>query len=266
MHPPLPYSPTVRLSLHLPNPDYSIMADLIIPPNVNTFTLEGHAVILAWVGKCSPSTPGTPIVSIQDGQPRWTLEHRLAATKTEILAHFRVHPTDNVGLVPEAPNVGVDVDDPDPRASGVRAIRQRWPELFSHPYVRARRGPHFHAICSGAPSDLAKRVVGNFKGLGVTVEGYFGPAMNIILPPSIHHSSTPGNLVRYLLGLEVWGALAPTYLEFNAIFGFNGQGAPSTSQAPKTGTGSGHLAGINFACLDLVKVMGASWTLWPAAG
>jgi hypothetical protein len=69
--------------------------------------------------------------------------------------------------------------------------------------------------------------VSNFKGLGVNIELYGAPSCNIILPPSIHPFSTPGNLVRYTW----WSSgklLVITYLSLVGMFGFKTNSATPT--------------------------------------
>src|SRR4029077_20346278 len=166
--------------------------------------------------------------------------------------HFREHPNDNVGLVPAVPNLAVDLDDPHPRGSGRRAIRELYPQLFTCPYVRARRGPHFHLICPDAPPSLTKLTVANFKGLGVNIELYGAPSCNIILPPSIHPSSKPGNLVRYTW----WSSgrlLVVAYLNLVGMFGFKTNGAAPTQGGHKKDWAWLNNYRIDFRLLDFVK-------------
>jgi Bifunctional DNA primase/polymerase, N-terminal len=227
--------------------------EIVIPPNINQLSLEEHLLVYARCGwRTQPVYPWDADCADPGKQPKWTLERRLRASQSEIIRHFREHPNDNVGLVPAVPNLAVDFDDPDPRGSGIRAIRELYPQLFSCPYVRARRGPHFHLICPDAPPSLTKLTVTNFKGLGVNIELYGAPSCNIILPPSIHPYSKPGNLVRYTW----WSSgrlLVVAYLSLVGMFGFKTNSVAPTQSAHTKDWNWLKNYRIDFRLLDFVK-------------
>ena len=115
---------------------------VLIPPDINERTLEEHLALYATIGwRVQPCAPWDSAGKDPGKAPLWTLEQRLRASPSEVIRHFREHPTHNVGLVPAVPHLALDLDDPDPASKGIRAIRMLVPELFNHPFVRAQRGP-----------------------------------------------------------------------------------------------------------------------------
>jgi len=232
-----------------------LMEHEIIPPNINQLSLEEHLLLYVRLGlRIQPCYPWDADCVDPGKQPRWTLEHRVRASPSEIIRHFREYPTDNLGLVPSVPNIGLDLDDPDPAVGGIRKVRTLIPEFFNYPFVRAKRGPHFHLICADAPPGMNKLTVTNFKGTGVNVELFLGPSSNLILPPSIHPSSQPRQLVKY-----AWWNSGELPVVSRArlahIFGFN---LSSNGATPHTGAGRQDWSWlknrrIDFRSLDFVK-------------
>jgi hypothetical protein len=227
----------------------------IIPQNINQLSLEEHLLLYARLGLRIQPCYAWDADCIDPGkQPKWTLEHRLRASPSEIIRHFREHPTDNLGLVPSIPNIGLDMDDPDPAAGGIRKVRTLIPEFFNYPFVRAKRGPHFHLVCADAPAGLTKLSVTNFKGTGVNIELFVGPSSNLVLPPSIHPSSKPGGLVKYAWwnSGELPGVSCASLAR---VFGFN---FTSNGTTPHTGAGRQDWSWLKnyriaFRSLDFVK-------------
>jgi hypothetical protein len=131
-------------------------------------------------------------------RPRWEIPQRLAASKLEVLTHFKRHPTDNVGMVPTDGNIHLDLDaDPPEAKEPLDAYRLLYPELFKGPYVLCNRGFHIPLFATEIPPDQKKIVVANYlPGLNLEIHlGIEAPA-NVILPPSIHktgHLYTWGN-------------------------------------------------------------------------
>src|SRR6516162_6029845 len=107
-----------------------LMEHEIIPPNINQLSLEEHLLLYVRLGlRIQPCYPWDADCVDPGKQPRWTLEHRVRASPSEIIRHFREYPTDNLGLVPSVPNIGLDLDDPDPAVGGIRKVRTLIPEF-----------------------------------------------------------------------------------------------------------------------------------------
>jgi hypothetical protein len=121
--------------------------------------------------------------------PRWTVERRLKASREERRRAFEGN-NDNVGLVPVAPDVILDVDDRSSDKHGMRVFDVRHPRLYGdtlrHP---TGDGAHFHLYCEDVPPGQGKIKIRNYLGL-VTVEIFVGAGENIIIPPSVHFNGT----------------------------------------------------------------------------
>jgi hypothetical protein len=171
-----------------------------VPVNINELELEEVLTLyLDWGLKLQPNYPWDADCVDPGKQPRWSTEHRLRATKSEIIRHYRDHPNDNVGLVPMPPFVGIDIDDPPGnRWRCIKEVMALYPELLKGPYTKAVKGPHILVVCPDIhPGAPCKHEAKDFRGTGGNIELFLGSASNLVMPPSIHPSSTPEKLVRY---------------------------------------------------------------------
>jgi hypothetical protein len=123
-------------------------------------------------------------------KPRWDIPQRLAASKLEVLAHFKRHPKDNVGMVPTGGNIQLDIDAHDRTAKEPLAAYQAlYPKLFEGPYVLCDRGLHVPFFATEIPQGQKKIVVENYlPGLNLEIHVGIGAPANVILPPSVHAS------------------------------------------------------------------------------
>jgi hypothetical protein len=230
---------------------------VLIPSDINGRTLEEHLALYAKLGwRVQPCAPWDSAGKDPGKAPLWTLEQRLRATPSEVIRHFREHPTHNLGLVPTVPNLALDMDDPDTASKGIRKVRELFPELFNGVFVRARRGPHFHFACPDAPPGLHKLVIEDFRGMGVKLELFLSASTNIVLPPSVHPSSTPGHLVQY----RWWNhgkipviPCASLVHMFGFNFSSNGAGTASRTGAAKADWAWLRQYRIDFRTLDFVR-------------
>jgi DNA polymerase I-like protein with 3'-5' exonuclease and polymerase domains len=125
--------------------------------------------------------------------PKWSVERRLKSPPEERFAAFQGPGSrDNVGLVPRAPNVLLDVDDhSDPNHHGLRVFEVRHPEFYGdtlrHP---TGDGIHVQLHCEDVPEGQEKIEIPNYLGC-VNVEIFVGDGENVIIPPSVHKNGTP---------------------------------------------------------------------------
>jgi DNA polymerase I-like protein with 3'-5' exonuclease and polymerase domains len=121
--------------------------------------------------------------------PKWTVERRLKASAEDRRAAFQGN-HDNVGLVPRAPDVLLDVDDRSPNGRGMEVFKVRHPNLYGDTLRhRTGEGGHFHLYCEDVPPGQGKIKIPNYLGC-VTVEIFVGVGENIIIPPSVHPNGT----------------------------------------------------------------------------
>jgi DNA polymerase I-like protein with 3'-5' exonuclease and polymerase domains len=123
--------------------------------------------------------------------PKWTLERRLKASPEERRAAFRGN-HDNVGLVPLAPDVLLDVDDETPDGRGMEVFKAYHPNLYGDTLRhRTGRGARFYLYCPDVPQDQGKIVIHEYLGIhDLRVEIFVGAGENIIIPPSVHLNGT----------------------------------------------------------------------------
>jgi hypothetical protein len=123
--------------------------------------------------------------------PKWTVERRLKASAEERRKAFQGN-HDNVGLVPLAPNVLLDVDDDTSDGRGMKVFEARHPNLYGDTLRhRTGNGARFCLYCPDVPPGQGKIVIQNYLGLvGLRVEIFVGAGENIIIPPSVHPNGT----------------------------------------------------------------------------
>jgi DNA polymerase-1 len=165
------------------------MPELVIPLDFNSWPKEKqirHYLDIGWHIQpvYPPDHPIAGKVTSPGKQPRLTLEQRLQWTPDDVIKHFREHPTDNVGLIPMAPHIAIDLDDGGDGGS-LKFFESKFPELFAHPKTISRRGPHLHGYCSDVPDGIGNPKRPNFIP-DLSAELFTAPFGNIILPPSIH--------------------------------------------------------------------------------
>ena len=161
------------------------MNELIIPPDFNSWSKEKqiqHYLEIGW--HIQPVYPPDAPIPDAGKKPRLTVEERLRWTADDVIKHFREHPTDNVGLIPMAPHIAIDLDDTGDGAS-LKFFASKFPQLFACPKVISRRGPHLHFCCADVPTGIGNPKRPNFI-LELSVELFTAPYGNLILPPSIH--------------------------------------------------------------------------------
>jgi hypothetical protein len=129
--------------------------------------------------------------------PKWTVERRLKASAEERRAAFRGN-HDNVGLVPLAPDVIIDVDNISPNGRGMKVFEARHPNLYGDTLRHSTGdGGHFCLYCPDVPPGQGKIVIPNYLGC-VRVEIFVGAGENIIIPPSVH----PNGIVYTFQGIR----------------------------------------------------------------
>jgi DNA polymerase I-like protein with 3'-5' exonuclease and polymerase domains len=125
-------------------------------------------------------------------RPLWTLERRLKASAKERLDEFRKNPEFNVGIVPVAPHIDLDVDVGDEnfpveqRNVLLDAFEKLHPNLYGETLrCRTFRGYHFLLYCADVPAGQGKLTIKNYLG-PLNVEIFVGDGLNVIVPPSTH--------------------------------------------------------------------------------
>jgi DNA polymerase I-like protein with 3'-5' exonuclease and polymerase domains len=163
---------------------------LVIPPEFNTlskveqieFYIENGLLIHPCYG------PKATNDGIDPGKtPRWSVPQRLKATSKERLEAFsNGNSEDNVGLVPVAPHIRLDVDDRTEDKRGLAAFEILHPNLFGDNLrVRTADGWHFELYCPDVPPGQTKITIRDYLP-GVNIEIFVGEGLNVICPPSVH--------------------------------------------------------------------------------
>jgi hypothetical protein len=188
---------------------------LIIPDGFNAWPKEPKIEHYYAAGVCPHPCYGPSDKCSHPGkQPRWEIERRLTASLGEVMDHFRLHPNDNVGIVPTGGHIVLDLDlVKEYKERGDRSPLEAWrvlyPKLFEQPYVPCDRGFHNPLFCTAIPQGQGKiEVHGILPGLNLEVHVGTGNPANVIVPPSIHQSGH-----RYLWA----GSGAETSGDFRAV-------------------------------------------------
>jgi hypothetical protein len=190
------------------------LTPLIIPPDINTWPrkkqVEYYLDCLGW--RIHPLYgPNDPYAERPGKQPKLTEEQRLALTRDDVLRIFANGTPDNVGKVPFAPHITLDLDDQGEGASLEFFLRIN-PEWAQRPHVRSSaRGTHFHALCPDLPPGVKKLKSENFLPK-LNAELFADPAYNVVLPPSVHVS---GSRYQWVgsgpLPVVNWASLCETF-------------------------------------------------------
>jgi uncharacterized protein DUF3987 len=104
------------------------------------------------------------------------------------------------------------------------------------------RGPRIIGVCPDIADNTRYKLTNtNFRGLGVSLELFLTAAGNVVLPPSIHPDSTPGNLIVYtwLQCGALWEipyALLPELFDLGAVRGERNNGATKGTDRPQAET------------------------------
>ena len=204
------------------------MSPFAIQGNFNSLArLEQIRALLKHGMLLHPCLPPDAKGCVDPGKtPRWSVERRLKSPAEERFAAFQgLGSRDNVGLVPRAPNVLLDVDDhSDPNHHGLRVFEVRHPEFYGdtlrHP---TGDGIHIQLHCEDVPEGQEKIEIRNYLGC-VNVEIFVGDGENVIIPPSVHENGT----VYEFQGSQ---ALSVKWVDLLRTFNYE----PSDSQESKAG-------------------------------
>jgi Bifunctional DNA primase/polymerase, N-terminal len=169
---------------------------LVIPSNFNFLSKIQQVEFYVANGLLIHPCYGPKVIAdgIDPGKtPRWSVPHRLKASAEERLKAFaNGNPEDNLGVVPVAPHIHLDVDDRTEEKRGLAAFEVLHPKLFQDNLrVRTADGWHFELYCPDVPPGQVKITIKNYLP-DVNIEIFVGEGLNVICPPSIHYKG-----VRY---------------------------------------------------------------------
>ena len=135
---------------------------------------------------------------------------------------------DNVGVVPKAPHVMIDVDNHRDRdLRGLKVFEARHPEFFGDTLRHTTgEGLHIQLHCEDAPSDLRKPIVLKYLNC-VKVAFYVGEGENIIIPPSVHENRSAYTFAGSKAYAITWDELLKTF----GYEGNNGHGTAAGGNA-----------------------------------
>jgi hypothetical protein len=147
------------------------MSPFILPPDFTSLSrLEQIQVYLDAGFLVHPCYGPRERVTKPGKQPRWKVPQRLSTPLQERLEAFRTNPSDNVGVVPRAPHVILDVDAKENR-DALTAFEQLHPKLYGDTLrVGSHNGLHIHLFCPDVPPNQRKITIENYlPGLSVEI-------------------------------------------------------------------------------------------------